>query len=397
LQKKLLNSVVLALIALLLFSCFPSEEDSTGPVDTTMTEGSAFEFFQKEGLVIGWNLGNSLDSFSGGKGSETAWGNPAVNQAIMNGVKDSGFNLIRIPVTWMGHIGSAPNYTISAARLNRVAEVVNLAGNAGLKVIINLHHDGATENKEKEDGWLSINKSLANANDKAAITAQYRRVWEQIAEHFKDYGDWLMFEAFNELHDGGWFWDGRSVPQNQYDLLNQWTQLFTDTVRSTGGNNERRILIIPSYCTGPEALLHANFKLPVDSAPGRQAVAFHYYRPDNFSLNGGSSTWDTSSTRSGINNLFGKMKTSFIDKQIPVIIGETGPVQNQSGSGDQNRISYAAFMYGAAKANGLVPVYWDNGAFDRGGDGFGLFNRSNGKPQSNEFKAVIDAMINAVK
>jgi endoglucanase len=394
-KKKLLYFLTIIFACLLLFSC-PGDADP-GPGDPTIYEGSAFEYFQNEGLTVGWNLGNTLDSFSGSTGSETVWGNPAANQAIMNGVKAAGFNLIRIPVTWMGHIGNAPNYTVSASRLNRVAQVVNLAGHAGLKVIINLHHDGATDNATSESGWLSTRKSIANANDKAAITAKFGRVWEQIAEHFKDYGSYLMFEAFNELHDGGWFWETRDVPKEQYDLINEWNQLFTNTVRATGGNNAKRILVIPSYCTGPEALLNSNFKMPTDDAFDKQVAAFHFYRPDNFSLNGRNATWDTSSFRNGINSLFARIKTNFIDKNIPVIIGETGPVRNRSADGDSNRLSYITFMYGAAKANGLVPVYWDNGGFGRNGDGFGVFNRSTGQPNSNEFRDVIEAMINAVK
>jgi endoglucanase len=392
--KKLLNILIIVFISLVLFSC-PNGNDSR--FSTVTFEGSAYEYFLKEKLTVGWNLGNTLDSHSNGIGGETDWVKVAANQAIMDGVKAAGFNLIRIPVTWMGHIGPAPNYTVSAARLERVAEVANLAENAGLKVIINLHHDGATDSATSESGWLSIRKSLASATDKATITAKFSRVWQQIAMHFRDYGDWLMFEAFNELHDGGWFWENRNVPKEQYDLINEWNQLFTNMVRVTGSNNARRILIIPSYCTGPEALLNANFKLPIDSASGRQVVTFHFYRPDDFSLNGKDTTWDTTANRNSISNLFGQISSTFIYKNIPVIIGETGPVQNKSSAGDLNRLSYAAFMYGIAKINGLVPIYWDNGGFDRSGDGFGLFNRTTGNPQSAEFKAVIDAMINATK
>jgi endoglucanase len=394
-KKKLLNFIIPVFASILLFSC--PDDSVSGPNDTTMYAGSAFDYFREERLTVGWNLGNTLDSQMNGMGSETGWGNPAVNKSIMTGVKNAGFNLIRIPVTWMGHIGSAPNYKISSSRLNRVADVVNLAGNAGLKVIINLHHDGATSSRTEEVGWLSIRKSLASAEDKAAITAKFGHVWEQIAEHFKDYGSWLMFEPFNELHDGGWFWATRDVPKEQYDLINEWNQLFTDTVRATGGNNLNRILVIPSYCTGPEALLTPNYKLPTDNASNKQVAAFHFYRPDNFSLNGRNPTWDTTANRDDISNLFPRIKTNFIDNNIPVIIGETGPVRNRSEDGDQNRINYIAFMYGKAKTNGIVPVYWDNGGFGRNGDGFGLFNRNTGQPQSNEYKNVIEAMINAVK
>jgi len=388
---------------LLIFAACPSAPAETGPGSGPVADATAIDYFRDNKLTVGWNLGNSLDAHQNGKGGETNWGNPAINQALLNGVKAAGFNLLRLPVTWMGHIGDAPSYTIDPARLARVAEVVDMAHNAGLVVIINLHHDGATQSKDSEAGWLSINKSLAKPADKAAITAKFTRVWEQIADQFKDYDNWLIFEGFNELHDGGWYWAQRNVPQNQYDLVNEWNQVFTNTVRKAGGKNANRFLVIPGYCTGPEALLNANFKLPTDSASGRQIVSFHYYRPDDFALNGKVATWGTSSEKSAIDSLFGRMKTAFIDKNIPVIIGETGPVKNNANTDQarQSRIAYAAYMFGKAKENGLVPVYWDNGVYSGGGEKFGLFNRNTGQPfgapATTEYKDCIDAMINATK
>jgi len=385
---------------LLFLAACPSEPDGSGlPVDPF-----ALEYFKENNLAVGWNLGNSLDTHQNGVGGETEWHNPAINQQLLAGVKAQGFNLLRLPITWMGHIGDAPSYTIAPARLNRVAEVVDMAHNAGLVVIINLHHDGNTKSTTNEPGWLSIKKSLASPTDKAAITAKFRRVWEQIATRFKDdaYGEWLIFEGFNELHDGNWFWESRSVPKNQYDLVNEWNQVFTDAVRGAGGRNAERLLVIPGYCTGAEALLNSNFKLPSDSSPGRQIVSFHYYRPDNFALNGTVATWGTSSEKSTIDTLFGNMKTAFIDRNIPVIIGETGPVRNKANTDQarQNRGAYASYLFGSAKRNDLVPICWDNGNFSTSGnpnDGFGLFNRTTGQPNDAESTAVINAMINAVK
>jgi len=374
-----------------------NDSEEQGDSQKPEFDGSAQEFFQENDLSAGWNLGNSLDAHQNGVGNETGWGNPAINQNLLNGVKAAGFNLLRLPITWMGHIGKAPDYTIAPARLARVAQVVDMAHTAGLVVIINLHHDGATANTTTEAGWLSINKALAG--DKAAITAKFTRVWEQIASHFKDYGDYLIFEGFNELHDGQWFWESRNVPKNQYELVNEWNQIFTDTVRATGGNNAKRFLLINGYCTGAEALLNSNFKLPTDSASGKQIVSFHYYRPDDFALNGKVAAWGTSSEKSAIDNLFGKIKSVYVNKNIPVIIGETGPVRNgtNTDAARQARVAYAAYMFGKAKENGLVPVYWDNGNFGSSGERFGLIKRSNGQPNDAESTSVIQAMINAVR
>ena len=375
----------------------PGEEPETWP--QAMSGKTAAEYFSENKIRVGWNVGNSLDSHKDGVGGETFWISSAINQKTLNSGKDAGFTIVRIPVTWMGHIGNAPDYKVAEARLKRVAEVVGYAQKAGLKaVVINLHHDGSTDSAADEAGWLSINKALAKPADKQAITEKYTKVWKQIAEYFKDYGDYLIFEAFNELHDGGWFWANRNVPQNQYDLVNEWAQIFVTTVRATGGNNETRFLVIPSYCTGLEALLTDKFILPTDSAQKRLMVAFHYYRPDSFALDGSSTTWDTTGNRSEITTKFSGLKQKFVDKGVPVIIGETGPVRNKNAEGDVNRIPYITFLYGQAKTNGLVPVYWDNGSYGTNGDGFGIFSRVNGGPYTGyDAVSVIQAMVDAVK
>lgn len=261
----------------------------------TVSGKTAFDYFRDEGILIGWNLGNSLDSFSNGIGNETIWGNPAINQEIMNGVKAAGFDLIRIPITWMGHIGGAPDHIISPQRLKRVAEVVEMAHNAGLKVIINLHHDGSTSSLDQEEGWLSIGKSYKSEDEYNRITRQFTRVWEQIAAYFQNYGDWLMFEPMNEIHDGGWGWssDFRTFPASQLVIINKWNQIFTDAVRKSGGNNAQRYLVIPAYCTNPQQTLMATFQLPNDSTPNKQIVTFHYYDPWEFGINSSRSEWGT--------------------------------------------------------------------------------------------------------
>jgi endoglucanase len=394
------------LIPLLLFvSCPEAEENNNKNKPEAISDSTSLKYFLDNDIRVGINIGNTLDA-----SSETAWGNPKINQALLDGIKAEGFSIVRIPVTWKTHIGKAPDYKIDEKWMERVVEVADIANKAGIKaVIINLHHDGSTDSATSESGWLSINKSLADPAQKQEITTKFTKVWEQIATRFKDHGEWLIFEAFNEIHDGGWFWAGRTVPQDQYDIINGWAQVFTDTVRATGGNNAKRYLVIPSYCTGMEALLTNNFKLPTDSVEGKQIVAFHYYRPDGFSLNGKDETWDSSGTRTEINTNFTKLREKFIDNNIQVIIGETGPVLSVRAEGasrdtaDANRITYINFFFGKARENNLIPVYWDNGKFTRtagsngNGDSFGIFNRNTGKPYDTGMAAVIQAMADAVK
>jgi endoglucanase len=124
-----------------------------------MTDLDALSYFREEGLNIGWNLGNGLDAYRNGVSDETVWGNPRIMRDIFESVKNAGYTITRIPVTWMGHIGETPDYHIDPEFLRRVAEIAGYAHEAGLKVIINLHHDGATKSGDIDVSWLSINKA----------------------------------------------------------------------------------------------------------------------------------------------------------------------------------------------------------------------------------------------
>ena len=381
----------------------------------TMSGSTALQYFQKEKINVGWNLGNTLDAVNSGTASETAWGNPAATQALFNGVKSLGYDIVRIPITWSGHIGPSPNYVLSQTRLQRVKTVVDYAQKAGLKVIINIHHDDSPSN----GGWLLIGNAAVNTATKNEITARYGKLWTQVAEQFKNYGEWLIFESMNEVQDGGWGWSDafKANPGAQMNILNEWNQLFTDNVRKTGGNNAKRFLMYPSYASNPEAILPdglyeggagnvgAMFKLPTDSAgAGKQIVTFHYYDPFDFAHNGVRADWESiNDGRINANNLFARFKRSFIDKNIPVVIGEMGPIRykfsdTNTETAKANRITWVNYVFGKAKEYGLVPVSWDNGVYSstNAGDQFGLINRSTGQPNSDESRALIEAIMKAV-
>jgi endoglucanase len=367
-----------------------------------MSEKTAFEYFRDEKLLIGWNIGNTLDAFTNGRAYETGWGNPKINQDLLDGVKKAGFDLVRIPITWMGYIDEEPDYHIDEDYLARVDEVVQMARDAGLKVIINLHHDSSTADGGRDNGWLSINKARASKEGYNEVTQKFVRVWKQIATYFRNHGDWLIFESMNEIHDGRW--GNASVEGPQTDILNEWNRFFVQIVRGTGANNARRYVVIPGYSASPRHTLAPYFWLPQDSAPDRQIVTFHYYDPYEFGIAATRWEWGSDGDKNRVVNDFASFKTKYIDKKIPVIIGECGAVRqlypNDKAKEDkarQNRLAYLSWVFGKAKENGLVPIYWDNGAVDGNGEKFGLFDRSTGQPNSAESEACIKAMIQAVK
>ena len=381
---------------------------------------SAMDYFRENGLSVGWNLGNTLDAWSGGiiympqhpnnsSGEDANWGNPKANQEIFNGIIKSGFNVARIPITWFGHIGPAPDYHIEEAFLRRVAEVIGYARQAGFNaVIINLHHDGSTSadgGKVNDHGWLSLNTARADAQGYNEVTFQFARVWMQIARYFKNYGDWLMFENFNELHDGGWGWSPEAQQKPQYDIINKWNQLFTDAVRGTGANNETRFLVYNGYSAGLKHLLADYFVLPADTAANRQIVEFHYYDPYEFGIISARSNWGSEADRQKTDRDFAPLKAKFTDNSIPVILGECGAVRQLYPDNPEKqeaarlaRREYVAHIFAAAHKYGIVPVYWDNGDFSSPkGEKFSLYNRADGQPNSDESAFLINAMVNAVK
>ena len=204
-------------------------------------------------LGLGWNMGNHMDAINNGVSSETAWGNPKATQATFTGLKAKGFSSVRIPITWAGHIGAAPDYKIEDAWMNRVAEIVGYAKTAGLNVIINTHHD-----EDHGDGmWQNLKGAVDSESVNTKVKEEISAVWTQIAVKFKDEGDYLMMESFNELIYGD-EWYSSSNTQKKCNVINEWNQVFVDAVRAAGGNNATRWLGVPGYAASED---HAGFPL----------------------------------------------------------------------------------------------------------------------------------------
>jgi endoglucanase len=340
-------------------------------------------------MKLGWNLGNSLDAPEG----ETAWGNPAVTPELLRAVAASGFDLVRIPVTWSLHTGPAPDFSIDPNWLARVAEVVDYVRGAGLYAIINLHHDGADGLDRVE--WLTLNDAtgaISEANNQA-VRARFVAVWKQIAARFADYGEELLFESMNEVHDGY----GKPDPQ-YFAIINGLNQAFVDRVRASGGNNAARHLVVPGYNTNIDHTL-SGFELPKDPTAKRLIVSVHYYDPYLFALQGKKNTWGKASPGNDgwgqedfVVAQLDKLKAHFSGLGLPIIIGEYGACQ-QEGFEDYRRY-YMEYVTKAAVDRGMVPVYWDNGAEGSGGEKFGLFSRTSYAPLHPK---LLEAMVRAAK
>ena len=350
-------------------------------------------------MGMGWNLGNSLDSQNNGVSGETLWGNKACTQATMDAIRAAGFRTVRIPVTWLGHIGDAPNYKIEEAWMNRVAEVVGYAENAGLNAIINIHHDGAESNF-----WLDIKNAAVNNIKNDAVKAQLKAMWTQIANKFKDKGNFLIFEAMNEIHDGKWGYGANtSDGGKQYKTLNEWLQVCVDAIRATGGNNSSRWIGVPGYCTNPQLTIE-NLVLPTDAA-GRLIVAVHFYDPSDYTLEAKCEEWGHNAAQGkklnygdedNVRSVFSSLQQKYVAAGIPVYIGEIGNVHRDNERAEAFRKYYLEYVCKAAKTYGMSPIFWDNGSANTGRESSGLFDHGTGKPINNgaEIAAI---MVNAME
>jgi aryl-phospho-beta-D-glucosidase BglC (GH1 family) len=323
-------------------------------------------------LRVGWNAGNSLDVPEG----ETAWGNPAISPGLMAAVAKAGFGVVRIPVTWSKHMGGAPDFVIDEAWFKRVDEVVGYAKEAGLYAVINTHHDGADGFKGAQ--WIALKDEQGKTTDEnnAAVKARFSAVWTQIAKHFSGYGEELLFESMNEIHDGY----GAPDPRH-FDIINALNQEFVKVVRVSGGNNDRRHLVVPGYNTNIDHTLKG-FKLPTDTIPNRLTLSVHFYDPYLFALQAKTQTWgkgspspDNWGQEDFVTGQFDKLKATYVDQGVGVLMGEYGATHTTEFA-DYQRY-YVEYVTKAAVDRGICPVLWDNGASGSGGEKFGFFDRTN--------------------
>lgn len=338
-----------------------------------------------EAMGPGWNLGNQLESVTDNVPEETNWGNPVITEKLIQSVKAAGFKSIRIPVSYFAKIDDDKDYTIDSKWLDRVQEVVNYCIKNDLYAVINIHGDGYNT---IDGGWL-----LCNGKNQTEIKKKYKKVWKQIAERFKNYDEHLLFESMNEEFDGSY-----SEPNKEYyQNINDYNQIFVDTVRKTGDNNTKRWLIIPGWNTNIDYTAgDYGFKLPtdqyrdksIDKEEQRIMISVHYYSPWDFcgGENGVITQWgneadDPSKTSTTCDETYMKnqlnlMKTTFADKGYPVFIGEYGSINKTSYDSENEyyRAYFARKLCQLSRKNGCIPMYWDNGY--NGVHGFGLFDRT---------------------
>ena len=368
-KKRFLHLFSLMLAVLMLIPCVGSAEEAEAVDNGVMREGlTALEATRLMGNGI--NLGNTLEACDNNVGIktntplsyETYWGQPKTTQAMIDGMKAAGFDTIRIPVAWMTnatHLYEG-DYTIDAGYMDRVEEVVRYARKAGMYVIINDHWDG---------GWYGMFGS-ESAETRALAVEAYKGMWQQIAERFRDYSDYLIFESANE-ELGGRFDENSPLycsdsvvtyltDDERYALTNEINQTFVDVVRATGGNNATRFLLIAGYSTNIDQTCDDRFQMPKDTADSKLMVSVHYYDPWSYcgaSSAASATKWGKVSDYEYLDQQLAKM-TKFTEAGYGVVIGEYGALPGSDGLKDNTLAYHTAFLDACTKYN-LTNCLWD--------------------------------------
>ncbi|WP_327026964.1 cellulase family glycosylhydrolase [Micromonospora sp. NBC_01739] len=292
----------------------------------------------------GWNLGNTFDSVGA---DETAWGNPRVTEAQLDAIRAQGFNSIRIPVTWSNRHGPAPSYTIDAAWLNRIKEVVGWALGDGFYVMINLHHDS----------WQWIHEMPSN---RTTVLNRYNALWTQIAAAFRDASPRLHFESVNEPQ----FANSSGDAQNA-QLLHELNVNFHRIVRASGGNNATRMLVLPTLHTSSEQARINELTTTLNQLNDRNLIAtVHFYGYWPFSVNVAGGTRFDATTQQDLVDAFDRVYNAFVARGIPVIIGEYGLLgfDRHTGTIQQGeKLKFFEYFGYYARHRQLTTQLWDNG------------------------------------
>ena len=333
-------------------------------------------------MGAGTNLGNTLESCgtwidtSNTSNYETAWGQPVTTQEMIDGMKAAGFDSIRIPVAWSNMMADDGTYTINEKYFNRVETVLNYALNADMYVIINIHFDS---------GWWARFGSKTEQERKDAMT-KYKPMWTQIANRFQEYSDRLIFESANEElgtrlnstddYKGSGYY-AKDDLDSLYKLTNEINQTFVDIVRSTGGNNARRFLLIAGYDTDISKTCDLRYKMPTDTIDSHLMVSIHYYSPATYCIVdnpknswGYDASWGTDEDIKALQSELSQMRISFVNKGYPVIIGEYGVTDTKISENNfvrkEGRDLFFRSVCEFALENNMCPILWDcSQVFDR--------------------------------
>lgn len=297
------------------------------------------------------NIGNTLENTTTW---ETGWGNPHITKEFVEGLARLGFKTVRLPVAWDTY---AVDGRVQADKLGRVREVVDWITGAGMFCVVNIHWDGGWIDSGSKDKYPTTHATFSPEAEK-----KFRWYWEQISTFFAGKNEKLIFEALNEETN----FSNEGSTEKAYATLTRVNQLFIDTVRKTGGNNPKRLLIVTGQNTDIEKTCSSAYKLPKDTVPGRLFISVHYYTPWQFcgltedaDWGKATPTWGSPDDVRKLDQLFDKMKEFCTRNDIPAFIGELGVTTKNKEP--ESRVRWMSAVMNAALSRKMVPALWDTG------------------------------------
>ncbi|TCN26198.1 cellulase family glycosylhydrolase [Mesobacillus foraminis] len=365
------NAKSIVFIATVLLISLLSPASILGASAKNPSEGTKLKESEIQSYVSdmqpGWNLGNTFDAMGE---DETSWGNPRVTKELIQQIAKQGYKSIRIPITWDQRMGEGPDYKIDPAFMDRVEEVVNWSLDAGLYVMINLHHDS----------WIWVHQMGENRDE---VFPRYQAAWTQIAHTFKDHSHKLMFESINEPRfNSGW----GSEDQTHYVHLDELNTSFHKIVRESGGKNTDRPLVLPTLETNAgQERLDELYQTIVKLDDPNLIATIHYYGFWPFSVNIAGFTTFEEQTKKDITDTFDRAYDTLVSKGIPVILGEYGLLgfDKNTGTIEQGeKLKFFEFLTHYVQEKNITHMLWDNGQH---------FNRTNLKWNDQDFYELMRA------
>ncbi|MCL1844566.1 MAG: cellulase family glycosylhydrolase [Defluviitaleaceae bacterium] len=343
--------------------------------------GNQFDAHQYHGLGFSW-LGDGTYEGTSVAQLETAWvggTDNVVTREFFEMINELGIEAIRIPVTW-NKVAPGPDYQIREDWMARVYEVVGWAYDLNMHIVLNTHHENSFNTHDEIHGIGLMEEEVEHS---VFILSTW---WDQIARQFEPFGERLMFAGLNEprARQGEW---GGGIPETRHGL-NLLNQAFVDTVRATGGNNERRFLLVPTHAASASDNAFNDFLIPEDTTEDRVILAVHTYSPFAWAHDGIGEYGGIDEIRPHLERVAGHGERL----GVSVMLTEWGSINNGDDDSLAQREQHAFDYVTVARELGMATFWWDNNSPAAGTHGFGLFNRSNLQVH---FPTIVDAIIRA--
>jgi len=246
-------------------------------------------------------------------------------------IRAAGFNHVRINLHPFAFMGNAPEFAIQPAWLKTLDWALEQCRANDLLAILDLH------------------EFTALAADPYGLKPKYLAAWQQLAAHYQDAPEEVLFEILNEPNT-------RLTPEIWNDYLKEPLALIR------AGHPTRTLIIGPAYWNGIDYM----HRLTLPGQDRHIIVTVHYYHPMAFTHQGAvwsaenkdrtGVTWlGTEAEKQTVLHDFAGMQAWAVEHQRPILLGEFGAYDK----GDiESRARYTTFVAREAECLSWSWSYW---------------------------------------